>query len=113
MNNQEIENKAEELSKLHSCKVHPLVFQVDTNGDEKVIGFVKEPMRMVKQRVLDAGLSKGPVTAAGELLEAILIKEESDERMWVEKPEYDKYFLGASMAAMELIKVSQDLFKKK
>lgn len=113
MNKQEILNKVEELSRLHNCVVRPLVFQVDADSGEEVIGFVREPARLVKQRALDAGISKGPVTAAGELLEAILIKEASDERMWVDKPEYDKYYLGASMAAMELIKVSQDQFKKK
>lgn len=105
-----IEEKAESLSRLHNCKVIPIVFK---DGDNDIVGYVKEPPRIVKQRALDAVMQKGAVTAAGELMEAMLIKEESDERLYVEKPEYDKFYLGASMACMDLVKVSQDQFKKK
>jgi hypothetical protein len=106
----QVKEKAEKLSQLHGCNVTPLVFK---DGEDSIIGFVKEPPRIVKQRALDAVMQKGAVTAAGELMEAMLIKEESDQRLYVDRPEYDKFYLGASMACMELVKVSQEQFKKK
>jgi hypothetical protein len=111
MTNEEIQKKAGELSQRENCKVHPLIFVAE--NDEKVVGYIKEPMRIVKQRALDSAIQKGATVAAGELLEAILIKDASDPRIYVELPENDKYFLGASMACMELIKISQEQFKKK
>jgi hypothetical protein len=111
MTNDLINLKADELTAREGCKVHPLVF-LDDNGDN-IVGFVKEPIRIVKQRALDAAIQKGATVAAGELLEAILIKGDSDYRFYSEASEHDKYFLGASMACMDLIKISQDQFKKK
>jgi hypothetical protein len=111
LSNEEITTKAGELSQRENCKVHPLVFMADEK--EQVVGYVKEPVRLVKQRALDAAIQKGATVAAGELLEAILIKDASDSRIYNEAPEFDKFYLGASMACMELIKISQDQFKKK
>lgn len=111
MTNEQILEKAGELSQRENCKVHPLIFMA--SEDEQVIGFVKEPMRIVKQRALDAAIQKGATVAAGELLDAILIKDASDPRIYSELPENDKFYLGASMACMELIKISQEMFKKK
>lgn len=113
MTTEEIQAKAEEISKRLGCKVHPLVFQVDEQGSDKVVAFVREPSRIVKQRALDATFQKGPITAGGELFEAVLIKEDSDPRVYVESPENDKFYLGASAACMELVKTSVDQFKKK
>lgn len=111
MTNEDIFKKADELSNREGCKVHPLVFMADEN--DKVVGYVKEPIRIVKQRALDAAIQKGATVAAGELLEAILLKDVSDPRIYSELPENDKFFLGASMACMELIKISNEINKKK
>lgn len=111
MTNEEIQAKAGELSQRENCTVHPLVFMTDE--DEQIVGFVREPLRIVKQRALDAAIQKGATVAAGELLEAILIKDASDSRIYSEAPENDKFYLGASMGCMELIKISQQQFKKK
>lgn len=111
MTNEEIQLKADELTQREGCKVHPLVFAAA--NDEQVIGFVKEPMRIVKQRALDAAIQKGATVAAGDLLEAILIKDASDSRIYSEAAENDSYYLGASMACMELINISKEQFKKK
>lgn len=108
---EQLQQRADEISKRLGCKVHPLQF-FDDNA-QPLYAFVREPNRLVKQRALDAALQKGPMIAAGELLEAVLIKEESDPRVYSEAPENDKYYLGAATAAMELIKVSVDQFKKK
>lgn len=111
MTNEEISKKADELTQREGCKVHPLVF-MDGN-EEQIVGFVKEPLRIVKQRALDSAIQKGATVAAGELLEAILLKDVSDSRIYSEKPEHDAHYLGASMACMDLIRISQDTFKKK
>lgn len=111
LSKEDIEKKAESLSKIHSVKIHPLVFVEEETG-EQIIGYVKEPSRLVKLRVLDKAISS-PITAAGELLDVILLREDSDVRILSENPEHDKYYLGAVMAAMGIIKYSQDTFKKK
>ena len=110
MTNEQIEIKAGELTILHGCNVHPLVFMAE--NDDKVIGFIKEPPRHVKLRVMDKGLN-APATAASEVVEAFLIKEESDKRIWDEKPENDRYYLGATMEAYNMINMSVNQFKKK
>jgi hypothetical protein len=109
MTNEEIQIKADELAVKFNCKVHPLVF---SNGTENVIGFIKEPPRFVKLRVMDKGLTQ-PATAAAEVLEGYLIKEESDSRIWIESPENDPYYLGATMEAYNMINMSVNQFKKK
>lgn len=110
MTNDEILLKAGELSQRENCKVHPLVF-VDED-DQQVIGFIKEPPRHVKLRVMDKGLTS-PATAASEVVEAYLLKDDSDARLWEEKPENDKYYLGATMEAYNLISMAINQFKKK
>ena len=50
-----IEVKAEQLSKTLNCTVKPLVF-VDAETKEEVVGFVKEPDRLLKLRMLDKNL---------------------------------------------------------
>lgn len=113
MTNEEIQLKADELSQKHNCKVHPLVFVVDpSNPDnqERVIGFIKEPPRHVKLRVMDKGLS-APMTAAAEVVDAYLIREESDKRIMDEGD--DLWYLGAAYEAYNLIKMGINQFKKK
>ena len=110
MTNEEIITKAGELAAKEGCQVHPLVFSAE--GEELVVGFIKEPPRHVKLRVMDKGLTQ-PATAAAEVVEAFLIKDESDRRIWDEKPENDKYFLGATMEAYNMINMAVNQFKKK
>jgi hypothetical protein len=107
---EEIEAKASELKEQLKVDVHPLVFQ--TGEGDQVVGYIKEPDRMVKLRVLDKGMIS-PVSAAAELFEVIMIKDASDPRIWGEKPEFDKFYLGAVIACYDLIKLSVNTFKKK
>ena len=108
---EEIEQYAEELSKKNQgVKVHPIVFK--GNDEEDVVGYIKEPPRFVKLRVMDKGLTQ-PVTAASEVVDAYLIKEESDARIYSEDAANDKYYLGACLAAYNLVQMSVNQFKKK
>lgn len=110
MTNEEIECKAAELSKVHNVKVIPLVFQV---GDgERVIGYLKEPPRFVKLRVMDKGMVS-PITSASEVIDAYLIKEESNPKIYSESADCDPYYIGAVMEAYSLIQLAVNTFKKK
>lgn len=109
MTNEEINDKAGALTTQEGCKVHPLVFM---EGEDQIIGYIKEPPRHVKLRVMDKGLTQ-PATAAAEVVEAFLLKSESDKRIWDENPENDKYYLGATMEAYNMINMAVNQFKKK
>jgi phage terminase large subunit-like protein len=61
---------------------------------------------------MDKGLTS-PASAAAEIVDAYIIKEESDSRIWDEKPENDMYYLGATMEAYNLISMAVNQFKKK
>jgi hypothetical protein len=103
--------KAAELSKSLNTLVHPIVFVINEN-EPPVVGFVREPSRASKMQVMDRAM-QGVFTAASSVLDAYLIKEESDARISSFAPENDKYYLGAVQATQSLITIAVDLFKKK
>lgn len=107
---QEITKKAEELSSALKFKVKPIV--VKTKSGERVVGYYRQPSRQAKMAAFDkVNMS---MTSAGELLlEASLIKEESDPRLYSLDPEHDDIVIGASLAMFEELNVaSADLPKK-
>jgi hypothetical protein len=106
-----VKEKAAQLSEKHGCKVFPLIFKLDS-ADENVIGYIKEPPRFVKLRIMDKGLTN-PVSSASEVVDAYLIKEESDPRIYSEASENDAYYLGATLEAYNLIVLAVNQFKKK
>jgi hypothetical protein len=108
---QSVSEKATLLSQQHACKVHPLVFKI-VDSEETVIGYLKEPPREVKLRMMDKGISS-PITAASEVLDAYLIKSESDPRIYTDGADNDKYYIGATMEAYDLVKIAVNQFKKK
>lgn len=102
-----VQERAEELSKKYKTKVMPIVF-VDEETEEEIVGFIKEPARMVKLRVMDKAMTS-PITASSELFETIFLEEESDKRIMSE----DKYYLGATMEAFKTVEMAVNTFKKK
>jgi hypothetical protein len=111
MTTEEIIIKAEVLTEKYKAKVTPIILKGDADGDT-VVGYYKEPVRLAKQRALDA-YSNGMQSAGAMLLEACLLKEESDPRIVSEAPENDKYYLGACYAVLKAIEVTVDQYKKK
>jgi hypothetical protein len=107
----DIEKRAGELSIKHACKVSPIVF-IDATTSEEVVGFIKEPNRMVKLRCMDKAFTAS-MTASAELFDAIILREESDPRFTSEKSEDDKYYLGGVLEAFKTIEFAQNQFKKK
>ena len=106
MTQEQVETKLEEVSKVHG-KVIPLVFKID-GSDDLVVGFLKELPRMVKLRIMDNMLT-GAYSAVDTVLEAYLIKEESDKRILDD----DVYYIGAVQELVASIKLAQNQFKKK
>lgn len=107
----DVEARVIELEKKYSCKVHPIVFQEDEDS-EKIIGYIKEPSRMLKARILDSATT-GAVSNSITLLEAVLLTEESDPRFSSSKSEDDHIVLGGALSAMSTIKISTNQFVKK
>lgn len=103
----EAQKKAEALSIKLNCKVLPIVFHDEDTGED-ITGFIKEPSRMVKLRVMDKAMT-APVTASAELFDSIFIEEESDKRFLTD----DKYYLGATMEAFKTVEMAVNTFKKK
>ena len=92
-------------------KVHPLVFKTVDN-DEQIIGFIKEPPRAIKLQVMDKSLM-GAYSTVNSILEAYILKDESDPRIYSEAPENDKYNIGATQEMYSLIQLAINQFKKK
>ena len=107
---EEINTRADELSKVHNVKVTPIVF-FDEDTNEKIVGYLKEPTRLQKQRALDKTLISQ--SSAGEdLLMACLIKEESNPRIYSESSNDDAIVMGACQAALATVKLKQNIAKK-
>jgi hypothetical protein len=85
----------------------------DTEKLDPVIGYIKEPPRLVKIRVLDKSSQVGDFAAASEMLDLCLIKDASDYRIYSEKSEHDSYFLGACYSAQKILQIALSQFKKK
>jgi hypothetical protein len=102
-----IEQQAQDLSVKLNCQVLPIVFH-DEETNQDIVGFIKEPSRVVKLRVMDKAMTS-PVTAAAELFESVFIAEASDARFLTE----DKFFLGGTMEAFKTVEMAVNTFKKK
>lgn len=112
MTKEEIQQKADELSQRLGVKVHPLVFVTD-DTEEQVVGYMKEPTRVVKMRAYDKAISGSQSFAGEELLEVCLVKDESDKRILSEDPANDALHLGACFSALSLVRVLQNQINKK
>lgn len=106
------ENKAESLSKQYNARVIPVILRDEENEGGWVVGYMKEPNRITKLRMLDKSM-QGMITAAAELFEAVLLKDVSDARLYSDMAQHDKYYIGASLAANNFVQTSVDQFKKK
>ena len=102
----EIEERAVKLSEELKVKVHPMLF---VEGDEFIIGFLKEPDRATKTMYLDKVQMSGIGSASSAVCEFLIVKEHSDERILKD----DKHFFGACGVVNQVIQASVNQFKKK
>lgn len=106
---EQIEAKATELTEREKVKITPLVFIQD---DEQIVGYIREPNRLVKMRAVDK-LAES-LTLAGEMiLLSCLIAGESDKRILSESEEHTNIYIGACLSVTALINVSANQYKKK
>lgn len=107
-----MEAKADELTAKHGVKVTPILFfnKIET---DPVKGYLKEPSRLAKVRILDRSNQLGDFSAAAEMLDICLIKEDSDTRLYSESQEFDEIYLGALNECQKLIRISLNQIKKK
>lgn len=108
---EEINKKAEDLSTQHNVKVHAFT-AIDGTEDNKLVAFIKEPNRLIKSRAMDKTYNGMGFTAGSEMLEACIIREESDPRFLSEAPENDKFYLGASRFCADLLIIATNNTKK-
>ncbi|MFB6456575.1 hypothetical protein ACE38W_14990 [Chitinophaga sp. Hz27] len=111
MTEEEIQQRADELTIKVEAKVTPFVFTGDSE-DDQVIGYFKEPKRDVKIKILDKAQA-GIASAAEDLMNLCVIKEASDARIYSDLPENDTYYMGAVMEVQNLLKFSVNVLKKK
>jgi len=104
---EEVQLKADELSAKLGCKVLPIVFH-DEENDTDIVGYIKEPSRVVKLRVMDKAMTS-PVTASSELFDSIFLADDSNPLFLKE----DKYYLGGVMEAFKTVEMAVNTFKKK
>lgn len=115
---QQADEKAARLSQARgNIKIIPLVFYRE--GDtvtqaDPVIGFLQDPPRLTKLRLMDEATKRGEMEVAADLLGIALIKEESDYRLSSESQEFDDVFIGACLAAsVNIVRVALNVYKKK
>lgn len=107
------EEKADVLAaKLSVSKVYPVVL-IEKDTFERVVAFLKEPSYITKIRIMDKATMSGIYTAADELRELSIIKEESNILTYGEGSECDKYKLGVTDFCLTLVQRVQNQFKKK
>ena len=97
LTDKQIETKRAELETKLGRTVY--VFMFLTREGEQIIGYVKDPERLVKMRAMDM-LMQSLSGSCEMLLKACLIAEESSPRLSSEKAEDDKVFISALLEVL-------------
>lgn len=115
---EELENYnriAGEIAKREGAiKVHPVVL-MDPVTFERIVAYIKEPNYMTKVAVMNKMSLQGPFIASMDLVEACLLKTDSDPRTYseTETEEVHRAKLGVLNFCSELVKVLKDQYAKK
>lgn len=103
------EKKATELSNGLGLRVIELIFEQD---NEFIVGYLKQPNRHTVRAAYDRMEKYGKLDAGDVLLDACLIREESDRRILDPNPKYDSIYNWACLEAFRLIEFNISLSKK-
>lgn len=106
---EQIEEIKINLSKELSKDITAHVFE--TENGEQIVGFFKDPDRLVKMRALDMSLQSW-TNSADVLLRSCLIEKYSDERILKDGSEYDKIYFSFLLKANELVQFYSEKQKK-
>lgn len=82
------------------------VFVTIMNEGDYVVAFFKHPSRLQKAAMLDKTFKEGAMSTAAEMLPSVLLPEYFDKRILEENPVYDKLFLGACAALINVVRAS-------
>lgn len=102
---------AEQLSEQYKCKVIEFTLQptLESENQEPATGYLKSPNIDMKLRLLDAISNGNAATVASQILDAHLLKSESDAR--INKTD-DEYWLGACSVVIRTVKSASGEIKK-
>jgi hypothetical protein len=105
---EQIAAKAAELEKRENRKVYPFAFE--TKEGEQIVGYMLEPNRQAKMACIDE-MTKSITVAGSKLLEACLLKNDSDPRISSDKPEDDAIYISAALNCMQFMQTYTDTLK--
>ena len=105
----EVQAKAEELSKKKGITVHGFIIVASEENEvnDFIVAYCEEPKRATKLRAADKMIG-GATSAGAMLVEACLLKEESDARILSD----DTAYITLCNEMTGLIKVYSDVVKK-
>lgn len=107
------DKRCEDLAKKYGIsKVHACVF-IEPDSNRRVPAFLKEPNFPTKITVLDKVTTVGIYNASVLLMEATILKEDSDPLTYGEAPECDDYKIGVVNFCIGLIRTKENVYKKK
>lgn len=112
---QALKDRAAELSVEHKgASVVPVWYldPLDPENGKPIIGYLKEPNRMTKAAIADE-LLKSTFRGQNIALEASLLKDHSDPRLWSTNQAYDPVIFSAGIEAAAFVKIALTQFKKK
>lgn len=107
--------RAKEISDANgSAKVTPLWYldPLDPENGKPIIGYLKEPNRATKGNIMDVFVVS-TFRAQQIALQASIMKDVSDARLWSDSQIYDGVVFAAGEEALYMIKKSISQFKKK
>ena len=108
------EQAAEVLAKKHNVpKVH--IYIGLGEGNERIVGYLKEPSYIQKLMAMDKFNSVGAIMAGEEMREALTLtgEFESDERTYSKANACDKYRAGMATTCIRFMDVAANAYKKK
>lgn len=108
----EVEAKIVELKEKHKCEIHPIVFKSPETKKIIAVGYLKEPSLQAEMAYMDLA-TRMPFSAGETILEACIIKEESDPRLYTAENANKEFYKGAVKEAGDMVQMYQNQFKKK
>lgn len=107
------EEKAQEIAKARGVQsVHPVVF-IKPDTHERIVAYLRQPTFTEKLYAMDTAISAGVYMSASNLMELLLIKEESHQLATSDAPQADDVRMGIVDYCLNMVSRYQNQFKKK
>ena len=107
------ETKAQEIAKQRGyAQVHPVVF-IMPESLERIVAYLRNPSFTEKLYAMDQSAISGPWMASMNMMDLLLIKEESHALASSDAPQADNVKLGIVNYCLNLVTYYSNQFKKK